>query len=121
MIGAGFVLIAGELAIFTEGDDVEPVAIGIEMIFGEVFIPFDVVLWAEFFGFSPGFGFDADELDVAFVGVFIEKEMAELMEEFKLRAVFEVGDGGGRRKTDAVTGGEGDGGVIFTEFICQRV
>ena len=68
MIEASFVLVAGELAVFTERNDVEPVAISVEMIFGKIFVPFDFISEAELFSFGPGFGFDADKLNIAIVG-----------------------------------------------------
>ena len=64
MIEAVFVLIAGELADFTERGVVEVVAVAVEAIFGKVLIVFDVVFGAEFFGFGPGFCFDFDKFDV---------------------------------------------------------
>lgn len=81
VIKAGLVLITGELAIFAERDDVEPVAISVEMIFGEVFVPFDAIFRAKFFGLGPGFGFDANEFDVASVGVFLDKIVAEFVKK----------------------------------------
>ena len=69
MVETVFVLVAGEITVFAEGSDVEPVAVGVERILGEVFIPFDIVLAAEFAGFGPGLGFDAEQFDVARVVV----------------------------------------------------
>ena len=83
MIEASFVLVAGELAVFTERDDVEPVAISVEMIFGKIFVPFDFISGAELFSFGPGFRFDANEFDIAVIGVFLEEIMTKLMEEFE--------------------------------------
>ena len=83
MIEASFVLVAGELAVFTERDDVEPVTVGIEVIFGEIFVPFYLVFGAKLLGFGPGFRFDANEFNIAVVGVFLEEIMTKLMEEFE--------------------------------------
>ena len=96
VIGAGFVLIAGELAVFTERNDVEPVAVSVEVVFGEIFIPFNAVFRAEFFGFGPGFRFDTDKLDVAGIGVFLEEIVAELVEKFKRGTVLGIFNGGWR-------------------------
>ena len=121
VVEAGFVLVAGELAVFTERDDVEPVTVGIEVIFGEIFVPFNLVFRAERFGFGPGFRFDADKFDVAVVGVFLEEVVAELVEEFEWRAIFGISDSGRGRKTKTITTGDGEVGIVFTELICQRV
>ena len=121
MIDAGFVLVAGKLAVFAEGNDVEPVAVGIEVIFGEIFVPFDFIGRTEFLGFSPGFGLNADKLNVAVVGVFLEEVVTELVQEFKRSAIFDISDSGRGRKTETITSGDGEVGVIFAELICQRV
>ena len=94
MINAGFILVAGELAVFAERNDVEPVAVSVEVIFGEIFIPFNLISGAELFSFGPGFGFDADELNVACVGVFLEEIVAELMKQLKAGAACDIGNGG---------------------------
>ena len=114
-------MVAGKLAIFTERDDVEPVAISVEVIFGEIFVPFNFISRAEFFGFGPGFRLDADEFNVTSVGVFLEKIVAELMKQLKGGAVGGIGNGGWGRKTETITSGDGEIRVIFAEFICQRV
>ena len=59
----------------------EPIAVTIEMIFGEVFVPFDAIFWTEFFGLGPGFRFDANEFNVASVGVFLDKIVAEFVKK----------------------------------------
>ena len=64
VVAAVFVLVARELADFTEGSVVEVVAIAIEAIFGEVFVIFDLIFSAEFFGLSPGFCLDFEEFDI---------------------------------------------------------
>ena len=79
MIVAGVVLIAGELAVFTERNDMKPVAVSVEVVFGVFLVPFNTILLAEFVSFSPGFGFDANELDVAGIAVFLDEVMAEFM------------------------------------------
>ena len=57
----------------------QPVAVGIEVVLGEIFIPFDAVGLAEVFSFRPGFGLDADELDVTSVRCTLDKLMAEFV------------------------------------------
>ena len=65
VVEAGVVLITGEVAILTERGDVEPVAVGVEVILGEIFVPFDAILCAEFVRLRPGFGFDTEQFNVA--------------------------------------------------------
>ena len=60
VVEAGVVLIAGEIAILTERGNVEPVAVGVEMILGEIFVPFDAILRAKLVRLRPGFGFDTE-------------------------------------------------------------
>lgn len=62
----------------------EIVAVAVEAIFGEVFVVFDVVFGAEFFGLSPGFGLDFEEFDIRVVICFAEEIVAELVEKEKL-------------------------------------
>jgi len=70
MVGAGVILVAGELADLAEGGVMEVVAVTIEAIFGEVLVIFDAVFGAEFFCFGPGFGLDFEEFDVgAIIGL----------------------------------------------------
>lgn len=64
VVGAGVILVAGEVAVWTEGGLIEIVAIAVETILGVVFVPFDVIVGGEFFGLLPGERFDLDELDV---------------------------------------------------------
>jgi hypothetical protein len=54
------VLVAGEVAVLAKGSDVEPVAIGIEVVLSGIIIPFDLVFSTEVARLLPGFGFDAD-------------------------------------------------------------
>ena len=61
----------------------EPVAVTVEVIFGEIFVPFYTVVLAEDFGFLPSFRLDTNELDVAGVIVFSEEGMPKLMKEFE--------------------------------------
>ena len=67
VIGAGVILVAGELAIFTEGGVVEVIAVAIEAVFGEIFVVFDAIFVAELVGFSPGLRFNFEELDIGMV------------------------------------------------------
>jgi len=79
MIEAGVILIAGKVAVFAERGDVEPVAVSIEMILGEVLVPFDAVLCAEFVCFGPSVGFDSQEFDITGIVVAFDEVMAELV------------------------------------------
>ncbi len=60
MIVAGIVLITGKLAVFTERNHMEPVAVSVDMVFGKILIPFDAILGAEVVGFLPSFGLDTN-------------------------------------------------------------
>ncbi len=91
------------------------------MIFGEVFVPFDAIFWTEFFGLGPGFGFDANEFDVASVGVFLDKIVTKFVKKFEFGAGRVINDSGWRRKTETFAGREDDVRIIFVELICQRV
>ena len=115
------VLITGKVAVFAERGKMKPIAVAVEVIFGKIFVPFDFISGAELFSFGPGFGFDADKLNIAIVGVFLKEIVAELMKELKWSAVGDVSDGGRGRKTETITGSDGEVRVIFAEFICQRV
>jgi len=64
VVGAGFGLVAVELARFAERFLVEPVAVGVEMILDEIFVPGDVVFVAERFDRFPGRRFDFEAFDV---------------------------------------------------------
>lgn len=83
MVIAGIVLIAGKIAILTKRNDVKPVAICIEMIFGKVAIPSDVVGWTKLGSLLPSGGFDANKLDVASVRILMNKKMSELVQKFE--------------------------------------
>ena len=67
VIGAGVVLVAGELAVFAEGSEVEVVAVAIEAVFGEILVVFDAVFIAELVGFGPGLRFNLEEFDIGMV------------------------------------------------------
>ena len=60
VIEAGRVLVAGEVAVLAKGSDVEPVAIGVEVVLSGVIVPFNLVFSTEVARLLPGFGFDAD-------------------------------------------------------------
>ncbi len=64
VIAAALVLVARQLADLTERSVVEIITIAVEAIFGDIFVIFDAVFGAEFFGLGPSFGLDFDELDV---------------------------------------------------------
>ena len=65
MIEKRRILITGELAIFAERSEMEPVAVGVEVIFGMVFVPFYLVFAAKDLSLFPSFGFDAKQVNVA--------------------------------------------------------
>ena len=64
MIKQRRVLIAGELAVLAKRSKVEPVAVTVEVVFGEVFVVIDGVVGADVAGAGPGARFDLDEFDV---------------------------------------------------------
>ena len=64
MVGAGFVLVASELAGRAKGFFVEPVTVGVEVILRKILIPIYVVFFAKFLSFLPGGRFDFEALDV---------------------------------------------------------
>lgn len=79
VVDASVILITGKVAVFAERGDVKPVAVGIEMVLGEVLAPFDAVLCAEFVCFGPSVGFDSQKLDIARIIVAFDEVMAELV------------------------------------------
>ncbi len=54
------ILITSKLAIFAERSEMEPVAVGVEVIFGIVFVPFYLVFAAKDLSLFPSFRFDAE-------------------------------------------------------------
>ena len=84
MIAAALVLIARELAVFAERSVVKVVAVAVEAIFGEIFVIFDLIFGAKFFGLSPGFCLDFKEFDVCMIICFAKEIVAELVEKEKL-------------------------------------
>ena len=67
MIDAGVVLVAGELADFAKGGEVEVIAVAIEAIFGEIIVVLDAVFGAELLGLVPGLSLNLKEFDVCIV------------------------------------------------------
>ena len=61
-------LITGEATFFAAGFLVEPVAVGVEIGFGEIVVEGDVEGFGEFASFLPGFGFHADAVDIGCEG-----------------------------------------------------
>ncbi len=122
VVGAGVILVAGELAVFTEGGEVEVIAVAIEAVFGEIFVVVDVVLGAEFLCFSPGARFDFEELDIRTVVVLADQIVAELVEKEELS--FGVGVFGvcgvkkraRRSELEAAALGNGEVGVVVSEL-----
>ena len=65
MIKQRRVLIAGEFAVFTEGSEMKPITVGVEVVLNVVFIPLNLVLFANVLSLAPSFGFDAKQVNVA--------------------------------------------------------
>ena len=64
VVGAGSVLVAGEVAVGAEGFLMEPIAVGVEVVLDEILVPDDVVFGGKLFGLLPGGRFDFEALDV---------------------------------------------------------
>ena len=64
VIVSGFILVAGELAVFAERGRMEVIAVAVEAVFGEIFVVRNAEFFAEFAGFGPGFCFDFKQLDI---------------------------------------------------------
>lgn len=116
VVEAGAVLVTGELAIFAERDDVEPVAVGVEVIFGVIFVPFNAVGDAECLGFGPGLGLDADELDVAGVAGLVDKIVTEFVQELERGSVGRVKNAAGRGEFGELARLETEIGIVGAEF-----
>ena len=121
MVDAGFVLITGELAVDTERNNVQPVAIGIEVILGEVVIPFDAVSLTEVFGLCPGFGLNADEFDVASIRGALDKIVAKFVQELDRGGVFGIKNRAWRGEFGAVARGNVELWVILAELSDELV
>lgn len=78
-VGVVFVGEAGATAGGTEGAGVEPVAVAVKAIFGEIVVPNYAVARTEAFGFFPGKRFDLEEFDVFFVVVLLYEVMTDLV------------------------------------------
>ncbi len=83
MIKAGVVLVASKIAILTERNKMEPIAVSIEMILSEVAVPGDIVNLAKVSGLLPSGSFDTDKLNVASIGIFVNKKMSKLVQKFE--------------------------------------
>ena len=59
VVGAVRILIAGNLAVGTEGISVKPVTVAVKAILGKIFVPVDMVGGAKLFGLLPGGRLDA--------------------------------------------------------------
>ena len=116
MIEAGFVLVTSELTVFTERDDVKPVAVSIDMVLSEIFVPFDLIGFTELLGFVPGLGFDADEFNVASVGVFVEKIMADFVQKLQ-RGAIRIIDGRRGSKFKTLARFEGERRIVLAKLI----
>ncbi len=86
------------------------------MILGKCVVPFDVVDFAEFFGFCPGLGFDADKFDVASISVAPDKIVAEFVQKFDGAGVFGVKNRAWRTIFGAVARGDIKFWVGLAEF-----
>ena len=58
------VLIAGKVAVFAERGKMKPIAVAVEVIFGKIFVVFDIVGGADFASFGPSARFDFDQFDI---------------------------------------------------------
>ena len=73
MILAVFCLVTGEATVFADGFGVKPVAIGVHLSFDKIFVVGNIVLFAKFFGDSPGFSFDFDAFNMRVI-IFVARE-----------------------------------------------
>lgn len=81
----------------------KPIAVAVEVIFGEIFVVLYAVAFANFANLCPGLGFDFDEFNIGSVVGFIDKVVAELVQKLEGVAgglIIEVIWG---RKTEALT------------------
>ena len=81
----------------------KPIAVAVEVIFGEIFVVLYAVAFANFANLCPGLGFDFDEFNIGSVVGFIDKIVAEFVQELERMAdglIIEVIWG---RKTEALT------------------
>lgn len=80
----------------------KPIAVTVEVIFGEIFVVLYVVAFANFANLCPGLGFDFDEFNIGSVVGFIDKVVAEFVQKLERMAgslIIEVIWG---RKTEAL-------------------
>ena len=110
-------MVAREGTIWAEGVGVEPVAVAIEAILGEIFVPGDFKGGAMLFGLLPGERLDADELDVAGVVVVAAGVMAEFVQEEERGLIVAIVDGLRGRKLEALTAFEFKFWVDLLDFI----
>jgi hypothetical protein len=80
----------------------KPIAVTVEVIFGEIFVVLYSVAFANFANLCPGLGLDFDEFNIGSVVGFIDKVVAEFVQELERMAgglIIEVIWG---RKTEAL-------------------
>ena len=61
----------------------KPIAVAVEVIFGEIFVVLYAVAFANFANLCPGLGFDFDEFNIGRVVGFIDKVVAELVQKLE--------------------------------------
>lgn len=61
----------------------KPIAVAVEVIFGEIFVVLYAVAFANFANLCPGLGFDFDEFNIGSVVGFIDKVVAELVQKLE--------------------------------------
>ena len=87
MIGAGIILVTGELADLTKRGEVKVIAVAVEAIFGEILVVFNAVFGAEPLGLVPGLGFNLDKLNIRIVICLAQEIVAEFVEQQELSFV----------------------------------
>ena len=60
---------------------VDPVAVGVEFVFGEIFVERDGIFFTEGFSFSPSVAFDLETFERFLEGEMAEESMGEFVEE----------------------------------------
>lgn len=81
VIFAFVVLVASNVTDRAKRGRIEVIAVAVEMILGEILVPFDVIFWTEFFGFIPGERFDFEKLNIRGKIRTMNNVVAELVEQ----------------------------------------
>ena len=64
----------------------KPIAVTVEVIFGEIFVVLYAIAFANFANICPGLGFDFDEFNIGSVVGFIDKVVAEFVQKLERMA-----------------------------------